>query len=129
MIGGMPSKAFSAVTLGRTILPDQDRGLSTWSMSALAHFADSSRTSPEVREVPQLAVSNRSKEASVVDHLVNEREQWRRHLQASVLAGTGNEHLLLFLRDRCRAARPHAGDLEDYLTILRPRRGVLGGSE
>jgi hypothetical protein len=31
------------------------------SMSALAHFADSSRTSPEVREVPTAAVSNRSK--------------------------------------------------------------------
>jgi len=28
--------------------------------SALAHFADSSRTSPKVREVPEAAVSNRS---------------------------------------------------------------------
>jgi hypothetical protein len=32
-----------------------------WSMSALAHFADSRRTSPEVREVPIPDLSNRSK--------------------------------------------------------------------
>src|SRR5262245_13428617 len=39
-------------------------------MSALAHYADSSRTSREVREVPEAAVSNRSKTVALFDHLV-----------------------------------------------------------
>jgi hypothetical protein len=52
-------------------------------MSAVAHFADSSLTSPEVREVPIAAVSRCSirytEESYLLDHLVGAREQldWR----------------------------------------------------
>src|SRR5262249_20574551 len=43
-------------------------------LSALAHFADSSRTSHEVREVPIPLWINRSKEASLFDHLVGSQQ-------------------------------------------------------
>jgi hypothetical protein len=47
-------------------------------MSALDRFSDSSRTSPEVREVPRAAVSRcsnmRARKANLLDHLVGERE-------------------------------------------------------
>src|SRR5262245_38855594 len=47
-------------------------------MSALPHFADSSRTSPEVREVSQAAVSARSKVAVLFHNLVGTAEQRQR---------------------------------------------------
>jgi hypothetical protein len=48
-------------------------------MSALAPFADSTWTSPEVREVPGTEV------AHLFDHLVRDREQRRRHGEAERL--------------------------------------------
>src|SRR5262249_62115696 len=45
---------FAANAWLRRVLIKSRLVTATWSMSALAHFADSSRTSPEVREVPIL---------------------------------------------------------------------------
>jgi hypothetical protein len=67
-------------------------------MSALAHFADSSRTSPEVREVPEPAVSNRSRAASLFDHLARECEYIRRNLQPERLGGFQVKNQLEFGR-------------------------------
>src|SRR5262245_5512580 len=53
-------------------------------MSALARFADSSRTSPEVREVPSPVVSRCSKRVPVArlfDHLVGAGEQRKRECE------------------------------------------------
>src|SRR3954464_14491685 len=55
-------------------------------MSALAHFADSSRNHPEVRFVPLPAVSKCSKTA-LLDHLVGAGEQRIRHGEAERLRG------------------------------------------
>ena len=55
-------------------------------MSALVQFADSSRTTREVREVPKPAVSNRSKEASF-DHVVGALLENPRHVEAERLRG------------------------------------------
>jgi hypothetical protein len=58
-------------------------------MSALEHFADSSRTSSEVRVVPEAAVSNRSKTVALFDHLVGAGEQLVWNLEAERLRGQG----------------------------------------
>jgi hypothetical protein len=55
-------------------------------MSALGRFADSSRTSHEVREVPIAAVSNRSKK-KLLDHLVGGDKEPRWHGQAERTLG------------------------------------------
>src|SRR6516164_8804280 len=56
-------------------------------MSALVPFADSPRTSFEVREVPLAAMSSRSNLASLLDHLVSAGEHRRRHLNAERFGG------------------------------------------
>jgi hypothetical protein len=55
--------------------------------SALAHFADSSRTSPDVREVPIGDLSRCSKLSDLLDHLVGQREQLRRNFEVEGLCG------------------------------------------
>ena len=55
--------------------------------SALAHFADSSRTSPDVREVPIGDLSRCSKLSDLLDHLVGAGEQRRRNFEAERLRG------------------------------------------
>jgi hypothetical protein len=61
----------------------------TSSMSALAPFADSSQTFREVREVPKPVVSSCSKATSLLDHLVGNGEQRRRHGKAEHAGGLG----------------------------------------
>src|ERR1700730_15860028 len=68
-------------------------------MSALSHFADSSRTFREVREVPIPAVSRCSSDvrgSRLFDHLVGAGEHGRRHGKAERLGGlqVDNEFVL-----------------------------------
>src|SRR6266516_6267790 len=56
-------------------------------MSALDRFSDSSPTSPEVRVVPKPVVSSCSKATSLLDHLVGDGEQRRRHIETERLSG------------------------------------------
>jgi hypothetical protein len=61
---------------GRTITaPGHTRSFrDVCSMSALVHFTDSSRTSPEVREVPIASQRTAAKKAPLFDHLVGAQE-------------------------------------------------------
>jgi NUMOD4 motif len=58
--------SFKRGTLRRVLIKSR---LVTAIMSPLAHFADSTRTCREVREVPEAAVSNRSKQP-LFDHSI-----------------------------------------------------------
>src|SRR5262245_57664625 len=63
-------------------------------MSAFAHFADSSRTSPEVREVPNLPNSGPQEdlESTLFDHFVGKCEQRVRYVEPYRLCGFQIEH-------------------------------------
>src|SRR5262245_22540260 len=64
-------------------------------MSALAHFADSSRTYPEVREVPISDICTAAKTKRMgwlFDHLVGKCEQRVRYVEPHRLCGFQIEH-------------------------------------
>ena len=63
--------------------------------SALAHFADSSRTSPDVREVPIGDLSRCSKLSDLLDHLVGAGEQANWHSEAERLGSLEVDHQLV----------------------------------
>ena len=67
-------------------------------MSAVAHLADSGRTSREVREVPTEALMHSSKQAASLDHLVGEREQLVGDFKAERLRGLEVDHEFEFCR-------------------------------
>src|SRR5215475_4315975 len=77
----------------------------TWSMSALAHYADLHWTSREVREVPEAAVSNRSKTVALFDHLVGADEKRFRNGQSECLCSLEVYHQLEFGRQLNRQVR------------------------
>jgi hypothetical protein len=60
-------------------------------MSALGPLADSSHTSPEVREVPKAASCTAKFCDDLLDHLVGEREQRRWNFEAEPLRGAERE--------------------------------------
>jgi hypothetical protein len=62
-------------------------------MSALALFADSSRTSPEVREVPKAVVGR------LFDHIICTDEQRWRHCKSDRLGGLHIDHQFKFERE------------------------------
>jgi hypothetical protein len=113
-------------------------------MSAFAHFADSSRTSREVREVPEPAVSTCSNmpcaEGRVIRSLVGAGEQRRRRM---VLRRGGLLHRAERARDddrrglrghprpACRrwAAIPRGGAIQRSSAVARRRVLALPASE
>src|SRR5262245_39495439 len=66
-------------------------------MSAFAHFADSTRTSPEVREVP-LSAASRCSKTTLLDHLVGAQQDRSWQLDADRLRGLKIDHGLEFRR-------------------------------
>jgi hypothetical protein len=67
-------------------------------MSALPPKADIARCHWHVRLVPKAAVSNRSKIAFLLDHLVGAGEQARRHFETNGLGGLEVDHELVLGR-------------------------------
>src|SRR6516162_52230 len=80
-------------------------------MSALAHFADSRRTSPEVREVPIRDKVHRS-ERALFDHLIGAGKKRWRHREAERLAVVRSMTRSNFVEARrmrvCYPSRPSA---------------------
>src|SRR5262245_2374435 len=62
-------------------------------MSDLVGFTDSGRTSRQVREVPEAAVSSRSKIVALFDHLIGTGEQVLRLMTSSTFAQSLPERL------------------------------------
>jgi hypothetical protein len=91
-------------------------------MTALTLKADLAGSCRDVSCVPLAAVSNRSKSSALLDHLVGEREQPVRNLEAEGLGSLEVDYQLIFRRllhvsgDRQRAMiRPFARDVFPYV--------------